>query len=222
MRYRACLFILMIVTISVGSTAEQTALVRSATGKVEILEAGRWSPLSVGSVIPIGATISTGFASSATVEIGPAIMEIRPLSRMRLDQLAEREGVVSAELFLAVGRVRADVRRVEGLESEFRLRSTQATAAVRGTSFDFDGRDLRVRSGRVQFVNQFQQSVQLSGGDVAEASDTGEITSGAKLRAQMAAAVAPVAAVIEEAVTTFLQRRDEVGTGAIRIEWDEF
>ncbi len=201
---------------------QQTALVRATSGKVEVLQAGQWSALSVGASIPIGATISTGFGSTATVEIGPAIMEIRPLTRMRLDELAEREGVVSAELFLPVGRVRAEVRRVEGLESEFRLRSTQATAAVRGTSFDFDGRDLRVLTGRVQLINQFQQSIQVSGGGVAEASDTGEIASGADLRELLSAAVPSATAFIEESVTTFLQRRDEIGTGTIRIEWEPF
>ncbi|TVR07075.1 MAG: hypothetical protein EA403_00200 [Spirochaetaceae bacterium] len=203
------------------AAGQQTALVRATSGKVEVLQAGQWSPLAVGAAIPIGATVSTGFGSTATVEIGPAIMEIRPLTRMRLDELAEREGVVSAELYLPVGRVRAEVRRMEGLESEFRLRSTQATAAVRGTSFDFDGRDLRVLTGRVQLINQFQQSVQVSGGGVAEASDTGEIASGTALREMLSAAVPSATAFIEEAVTTFLQRRDEIGTGTIHIKWGE-
>ncbi len=198
--------------------AASDAVIRATSGKVEVLANGRWEPAVVGSSIPVGATISTGFGASATLEIANAMMEVRALTRMRIDELAEREGLLNAELFLPVGRVRAEVRSVEGLESEFRLRSTQATAAVRGTSFDFDGRNLRVLSGRVQLTNQLQQSVNVSGGEAGEIAETGEVSSGSEVRERTVAVPVTVTS-FEETATTFLQRRDELGTGSIRVEW---
>ncbi|TVR32927.1 MAG: hypothetical protein EA404_06250 [Spirochaetaceae bacterium] len=201
-----------------GAWAQHTAVVQSTNGKVEVRHNGEWEAASAGMELPLGATISTGFGASATVEVAGAVVDVRALTRMRIDELAEREGVLSAELFLPVGRVRAEVRGVQGLESEFRLRSTQATAAVRGTSFEFDGRNLRVLTGRVQLTNQLQQSVTVSGGEGSQVGDSGELAGGSETRERISAVQVAVTS-FEDAATTFLQRRDELGTGAIRVEW---
>ena len=201
-----------------GAWAQHSAVVRSTSGKVEVRHNGVWEATSAGMELPLGAMISTGFGASASVEVAGALIEVRALTRMRIDELAEREGVLNADLFLPVGRVRAEVRGVEGLESEFRLRSTQATAAVRGTSFEFDGRNLRVLAGRVQLTNQLQQSVTVSGGEGSQVGDSGELAGGSETRERISAVQVTVTS-FEDAATTFLQRRDELGTGAIRVEW---
>ena len=201
-----------------GVWGQHNAVVRSTSGKVEVRSNGAWEAAGAGMELPLGATISTGFGASASVEVAGAVIEVRALTRMRIDELAEREGVLRADLFLPVGRVRAEVRGVEGLESEFRLRSTQATAAVRGTSFEFDGRNLRVLAGRVQLTNQLQQSVTVGGGEGSQVGDSGELTGGSETRERINAVRVAVTS-FEEAATTFLQRRDELGTGAIRVEW---
>jgi hypothetical protein len=200
------------------SWGQQLAIVQTTTEKVEMQRDSGWITVRPGDRMSIGTTISTGFGSTATLAIGPALMQVQPLTRMRLDELAERDGLTSAELFLQVGRVRAEVRSVEGLDSEFRLRSTQATAAVRGTSFDFDGRDLRVLSGTVQLTNQFQQATNVNGGESAEASATGELAFGSEIR-ERTAVVQVLVTALEDSLTTFLQRRDEMGTGVIRVQW---
>ena len=87
---------------------------------------------------------------------------------MRLDELIEREGVVKTELFLRVGRVKAEVRQREGLQQDFRLSSPVSTAAVRGTSFEYDGVNLQVLEGLVAIANAYGQSIAVSGGQTVE------------------------------------------------------
>lgn len=146
------------------------ARVTSLQGKVEYRQgSGTWRAAEVGMALPLGATISTGFNSSADLEIGPATLQVRALSRMRLDELVEQEGLVQSELHLQVGRVRADVRSAPGVQSEFRLSSPVATAAVRGTSFEFDGVNLQVETGTVQLANQYNEAVSVGGGESSNA-----------------------------------------------------
>ena len=143
------------------------ATVQSFSGNVEVqLPGGRWQPAQVGMELPVASQISTSFGAEAVLALGdPAIIRVRPLTRMRIDELVEREGSVESEMFLQVGRVRGEVRGVQGLQSEFRLRSTQATAAVRGTDFDFDGVNLRVLTGLVQVSNRFGRRVSVGGNE---------------------------------------------------------
>jgi len=146
--------------------ASQTATVRTVSGKVEYRTSGAaWSAASQGMEIPLGAVISTGFNSSAVLEIGTAVLEVKALTRMRLDQLAEQDGVVSTDLFLQVGRVKAEVRAVEGIQNNFTLKSPVTTASVRGTGFSFDGVNINVDNGRVVMTNRFNQTQTYRGGE---------------------------------------------------------
>ncbi len=133
---------------------EVTAVVRSINGNVEFRESsGAWQSLVEGYELPIGASISTGFNSSAVLELGLAVLEVKALSRLTIEELIEREGVVESDMYLEVGRIQADVRRTETRRQDFRLRSPVATAAVRGTSFSFDGSNLSVTQGIVELSN---------------------------------------------------------------------
>jgi hypothetical protein len=69
-------------------------------------------------------------------------------------ELVREADTVSTRLFMAAGEVEAEVESAEGLSNDLRIRSTEATAAVRGTSFVFDGRKLRVAEGRVAMQNR--------------------------------------------------------------------
>ncbi|THB67214.1 MAG: hypothetical protein D6B26_01820 [Spirochaetaceae bacterium] len=159
------------------------AVARSVSGEVEYRTAdGDWQPLEVGDSLPKGATISTGFHSSAVLEIGQAVLEVAALSRMTLDELVDRGGVIETDLFLEVGRIRADVKRTSNRRQNFRLRSTVATAAVRGTSFSFDGRNLQVYEGVVALSNSSGRTALIPAGNKSSVSG-----SEAPLKAQRAA-----------------------------------
>ena len=174
--FRLCLVVALLAAPFVGSVAQTTALearVNELSGRVEIMEpGGRWRAAQVGMELPLGTVISTGFGATAVLEIGPALLQVRQLTRMELEGLAEREGLISSDLYLQVGRVRAEVRPTPGRQSEFRMRSPVATAAVRGTSFEFDGLNLTVETGSVQLSNQLNQSVFVDAGESSSAEGT--------------------------------------------------
>jgi hypothetical protein len=166
------LLTLFIFSLAIGSLgAQNQALITEAVGKVEIqLNAGPWQTAEVGMTVPVGAYISTGFSSRATLDLGASLIQVKPLTRMQLQELLEKEGSVSTELFLRVGKVRAEVKSVEGLTQDFKLRSPISTAAVRGTTFDRDIFGVDVIAGQVSLSNLYRQTRTVKGG---ESSNTG-------------------------------------------------
>jgi len=146
--------------------AQSQARVRSFSGKVEVLGARQaWVPVSVGTILALGTTISTGFNSSAVLELGSSVLMVRPLTRLRLDQLLAREKTVSTELFLQVGKIRAEVKSAEGLTQDFKIKGPVSTAAVRGTGFEYDGYELYVFEGTVSYTNLTGQSRSYAPGE---------------------------------------------------------
>ena len=146
--------------------AQTEAVVQRVDGKVEVLaKTGDWQPLAGGMRIATGSTISTGFNSQAWLEVGTSLVVVRPLTRMRLDELVQAQGTVKTDLFLQAGRVRADVKTAEGLRQDFRIRTPISTAAVRGTSLEAGVGTLRVIWGPVAFANALNQTRMLTAGD---------------------------------------------------------
>ena len=146
--------------------AQAQARVRSFTGKVEILSAQQaWVPVKPGMSLALGTTISTGFNSTAVLELGSSVLMVRPLTRLRLNELVARQGTVSTDLFLQVGKIRAEVKSAEGLAQDFRVKSPVSTAAVRGTGFEYDGYELYVFEGTVTYSNLTGQSRSYSPGE---------------------------------------------------------
>ena len=141
------------------------AVVRSTEGKVEIKEpGGQWQRAASGGNISRNTYISTGFNSKAVLEIGESTLEVKALTRMQLEQIVENNDSIDTDLFLEVGKVEANVQSTEGLRNNFKLRSPVATAAVRGTSFVFDGFTLWVTEGTVVFRNRVGQNRGVSAG----------------------------------------------------------
>ncbi|TVR05713.1 MAG: hypothetical protein EA403_01750 [Spirochaetaceae bacterium] len=160
----------LLLIVAGASWAQVTARVSEVSGRVELREGtGAWRPATVGAAVTPGTTISTGFGAAATVQLGESILRVRELTRMTIEDLAEREGVLDTSLFLRVGRVRSEVRSAEGLQNNFQLRSTQATAAVRGTSFEFDGVNLFVDEGVVAMGNILGKEQTLGQGQTGSA-----------------------------------------------------
>ncbi|MFP4432714.1 MAG: hypothetical protein ACLFPV_15800 [Spirochaetaceae bacterium] len=214
----AFIVVLLMIAPLLMLSAQQNATITRTTGKVEVLTNNQWSPAETGTTVPLGATISTGFNSTATLEVGNATLQVRPLTRMRLEELAEQQGVLRADLFMPVGRVRAAVRTTEGVTNEFRLRSTVSTASVRGTEFVFDGYILTVSDGRVRLINTSGQETEVPAGEEGEASESGEVASGSNLRERNSGVQVQVVSFGDEGAG-FLGREDEVGTGALRVQW---
>ncbi len=165
---------LILIVAGVPLFAQVQAVVQEANGKVELRpEGGSWRPAAVGATLSQGTTISTGFNSTAVLAVGSAVLEVKPLTRMQLQELIQREGTVSTGLFLRVGRVRAEVKSVAGLKQDFTLKSPVSTAAVRGTEFEFDGVTVSVVNGVVRFSNRLDQTRSVGGGQESSTTETG-------------------------------------------------
>lgn len=144
------------------SAVGQDAVVRELRGKVEVrIAGGAWSAATVGQVVPVGATISTGFGAQAQLEVGDATISVQPLTRLSIEELVAEQGSQRTDLFLGVGRVRANVRTGEDTAHDFKVRSAVSTAAVRGTEFEYDGFSVTGFIGVIVFESDegFQQVV---------------------------------------------------------------
>ncbi len=149
----------------------EQALLKEATGKVEIQLPGKpWAAAKQGMTLPQGAAISTGFNSTAVLDLGTSVLQVRPLTRMKIEELVEKEGVASTKLNLQLGRVKAEVKTTEGIKHDFTIKSSVSTAAVRGTEFEYDGEQVIGFSGAVNLANLAGQTTSVTAGEQAVAS----------------------------------------------------
>lgn len=162
------IIIFALMLISSGLFADISAILSEVSGKVEIKAPGEaWQKAEEGMSISKGYLISTGFKAEAVLNIGPSQLIVKQLTRMELSELVEKEGTISTGLNLRVGKIRAEVRTTEGLRQDFRLTSPVSTAAVRGTSFEFDGVNLKVFEGTVAFTNRRGQTRSVNMGEAS-------------------------------------------------------
>jgi hypothetical protein len=162
----------------------QSAVLRTVKGKVEIQNPGEqtWQAASSGMEVPTRATISTGFGGSAVLEMGASTLTVHPLTRLRIDELTTQNSVARTNLFMPVGRIRAEVKSAKGTASDFTVRSPEATAAVRGTGFESDGVHLQVFESVVTFSSQSGISMNVHEGETCMSDGGGSPKGGADER----------------------------------------
>jgi len=166
----------------------QNGVIRELVGTVEIKRAGtaNFVPARAGETIAMDTVISTGFRSTALVAIGSSVITVRPLTMLSLAELRAAEGTENININLQAGRVRVDVTPPTGTRTNMEVRGPSATASVRGTSFEFDTRNLRVHEGVVAFRGDRGGVMLVSAGSSSEVSENGKaadplITSAAEL-----------------------------------------
>ncbi|MDR0720743.1 MAG: FecR family protein [Treponema sp.] len=140
---------------------EGQTVILDVQGTVEIQDGGsaEWRAAAPGDSIGKNTTISTGFKSIALISLGNSRLSVRPLTRLTLEELVQRDNTEDVRLHLRTGRVRAEVRPPAESRTDFTVRSPVATASVRGTDFEFDTRHLYVNDGRVLLENSNGQMV---------------------------------------------------------------
>lgn len=138
---------------------ELSGVLDGKEGKVEYkVEGGDWKPAKNGDVVRAGTTISTGFKSSIRIKLSAnTVVTVKPVTRLTLEELVKTDGGSQTKLFLASGRVNAKVNPEHTDIVDFKVRSTQATASVRGTSFEFDGFNLLLLEGKMDLRNNWNQ-----------------------------------------------------------------
>lgn len=175
MRQRNILICFLAALFVVPTLSAVEAQITELDGRVELRgSAGEdWVDAEVGMIVPVGATISTGFGASAVLALTEDTdLRVDSLSRLTIEELIEREGVLESDIDLPVGRVEGEVRRTEERDTQFEVRSPTATASVRGTSFAFDGVNVQVFEGQVDISNRFNQRSSVSAGE--RSSSTGD------------------------------------------------
>jgi hypothetical protein len=141
-------------------------VIKEFTDTVEIKPAGArdYMPDTTGVQIKQDTIVSTGFKSSALLEVGSTLITVRPLTRLTLMEITALPGTELVNVNLHAGRLRVDVKPAAGTKSSFTVISPIATASVRGTSFFFDTMNVRVREGTVAFKGNAGYTVQVPAG----------------------------------------------------------
>jgi len=143
-------FILILSGISVFA---QSGIIKELSGTVELKSAGSaaFVAAKTGDIVNQDTVLSTGFKSTALIEVGSTIIMVRPLTRLTLTEITATTESESLNVNLQSGRIRVDVNPPAGSKASMEVSSPAAVASVRGTSFEFDTRNLHVISGNVIF-----------------------------------------------------------------------
>jgi hypothetical protein len=145
--------IAVLILFCAGLSFSQNGVIKEISGTVEIKRpgAGDFVAAKAGDALTRDTVVSTGFKSTALVAIGSSVITVRPLTRLSLAELSAAEGTETINVSIQTGRVRVDVNPPAGTKTSMSVRGPSATASVRGTSFDFDTRNLSVQNGTVVF-----------------------------------------------------------------------
>ena len=149
-----------------AQSSQITAEIRELIGEVELKHAGSadFVPAHAGSEVAQDTIVSTGFKSSAVIAVGNSVITVRPLTRLSLAEIQATSGAENVNMNLQTGRVKVDVKPPAGTRAQFTVQSPSATASVRGTSFEFDTRRLKVHEGKVSFMGNNKLSIPVSAG----------------------------------------------------------
>ena len=141
----------------------QNGVVRELSGTVELKARGAqdYTAARQGDTVAQDTIVSTGFKSTALIEVGSTLITVRPLTRLSLTEISAAAGAETLNVNLQAGRVRVDVNPPAGTRASTAVSSPIATASVRGTSFEFDTRNIHVSHGTVSFAGNRGASIPM-------------------------------------------------------------
>jgi len=174
--------ILVLILIAAGlsvfaqTSDQRSGIIRELNGTVELKTAGtsQYVPAKAGDEVRQDTVISTGFKSTAIVALGSTVIAVRPLTRLTLTEIRASAGTETLNVNLSAGRVRVDVNPPAGTRTAMTVSSPSATASVRGTSFEFDTRNLRVNNGIVSFLGKKGNRMMVRGGSSSSVGGNGK------------------------------------------------
>jgi len=172
MKKAVCVIFLIFVGIS---SFAQSGVIKEITGQVELKFPGSSSFVAakVGDSLAEDTIISTDFKSVAIIEVGSATLTVRPLTRLTLTEIRTSAETEILSVNLQAGRVRVDLNPPAGLKASTSVSSNVASASARGTSFEFDTRNLQVNEGNVIFRGTIGQGAPVRGGSSVSLSQSG-------------------------------------------------
>jgi hypothetical protein len=129
------------------------AMIREMSGTVELKTnaSADWVTAQAGDRIGKNTIVSTGFKSIALLVVGNSTITVRPLTRMSLAELMNRNETETININLNTGRVRVDVNPPVGGRANFIVQTPSAVASVRGTMFNLNTDAIQVLKGAVNY-----------------------------------------------------------------------
>ncbi len=109
-------------------------VVKSVVGTVEVRPAvGQpWIPIKVGMTLAQGADIRTGFRARCILDMTDSLVQVDPLTLVRIAELKRKGNTVRTRLHMKQGNTQAVVEK-KNLKSDFAIITPSATLSVRGT-----------------------------------------------------------------------------------------
>jgi len=110
------------------------AVVKAVKGTVETRpgKGQPWTPVKVGMRLPAGADIRTGFRARCRLDMTDSLVQIDPLTVIRIGELRRDGKKVRTRLYMMQGNTQAVVEKGK-IESDFAIVTPSATLSVRGT-----------------------------------------------------------------------------------------
>lgn len=128
------IFLAALVSLTAAALFAYEAEVLSVQGKAQLSNDGTsWTPVSAGTVIGQGATIQTGFKSSLKIKFKGSVVDLGPMTRIKVEELSESADKDNAVVSMKVGSLLSNVKKVEDRRAGFTIRGPAVTASVRGT-----------------------------------------------------------------------------------------
>lgn len=145
------------------------------SGQIELKHPGSSDYISanVGDTVREDTEIYAGLRSNAVIAVGSTVISVRPLTRLTLRQIRASAEEEQVDVNLRSGRVRVEVNPPAGTRTTMSVTSPSATASVRGTTFEFDTRVLRVEQGAVSFRGTRGYAVTVNAGTASVVTSNG-------------------------------------------------
>jgi hypothetical protein len=172
----------------------QSGVIHGFSGEVELKPAGSsaFVPANVGDAVAADTIVSTGFRSTAVIQVGSSTIAVRPLTRLSLAEIRSDSGSETLNVNLQAGRVRVDVKPPAGTRANTSVQSPSATASVRGTSFEFDTLNLQVNEGTVALQGNNGMVMMVPAGTVSYVDSDGKAADPIETTAMSLTPPAPV------------------------------
>jgi len=188
------LFVILLLAGAVLCVFAQSGVINGFSGDVELKPAGSsvFVPANVGDAVAADTIVSTGFRSTAVIQVGSSTIAVRPLTRLSLAEIRSDSGSETLNVSLQAGRVRVDVKPPAGTRANTSIQSPSATASVRGTSFEFDTLNLQVSEGTVALQGNNGMVMMVPAGTVSYVDSDGRAADPIETTAMSLTPPAPV------------------------------
>ncbi len=148
--------ILIFILIGVTFIFSNTITIQSVTGvvQVKLKEDSNWIDAKENMALNSGSIINTGFKSSVIIKVNGSLLEVKQVTQISVASLIESNNTIT-DIDLKYGKIKAVVEpAATDVKTNFKVRSANSTASVRGTIFYYGDSYLYVEKGTVFFESK--------------------------------------------------------------------